>query len=152
MQWGRIVALELKSRISLCEHFQSFQPSSYHFQPLLLFIRTVQRSCSCNCSTFLMLRLMSFFSDQHQFSDIRQNYKPWDGKQFCSLFLSVLLHLLRTLSLSYKHTLTQSHTRTHNNSLSTVCGVTNFSWALDFGMREVEKEKMKERREAAVHW
>lgn len=64
-----------------------------------------------------------------------------------SLFSSIFLEL----SLSYKHTLTQSHAHTHNNSLSTLCGVTNFSWALDFGMREGEKEKMKERGEAVLH-
>lgn len=117
---------------------------SYHFQPFILFIRTAQRGYFCNCSTFLMLRLMSFFSDQHQFSDIRRNYKPWDGKQFCSLSLSVLLHLPWNLSFLQTHILAQSHTRTHNNSLNTACVVTNFSWALDIGMREGEKEKMKE--------
>lgn len=36
----------------------------------------------------------------------------------------------------------------HNSSLTTERWVTNFSWALDFTVRESEKEKMK----AAAHW
>uniref|UniRef100_A0A3B3DJR0 TAFA chemokine like family member 3 n=2 Tax=Oryzias melastigma TaxID=30732 RepID=A0A3B3DJR0_ORYME len=36
----------------------------------------------------------------------------------------------------------------HNSSLTTARWVTNFSWALDFTVRESEKEKMK----AAAHW
>lgn len=51
---------------------------------------------------------------------------------------------------SNAHTHTITHTR--NNSLSTPRGVTNFSWALDVGLREVEMEKMKERGEAVLRW
>lgn len=54
--------------------------------------------------------------------------------------------------LSFSLPLKRTHTHTRNNSLSTPRGVTNFSWALDVGLREVEMEKMKERGEAVLRW
>lgn len=85
-----------------------------------------------------MITLMLVWKKRNQFSDIRQNSKLWDGKQYllpCSLLSS--LH---------------SHFPSHTQQLPHHSGVTNFSWALDFGIREGEKEKMKKRGEAVVHW
>lgn len=63
------------------------------------------------------------------------------------LSLSLFSFVLLAISISFKHSLTQSHKQTHTH---TAYGVTNFSWALDFGVRAGEKEEMKEGGEAVV--
>lgn len=61
------------------------------------------------------------------------------------LFLYALFSLPCTLS-SFLQIHTVTFTCTPNNSFTAICGVTNFSWALDLSAREGEEEKMKERR------
>ncbi len=106
---------------------------------------TVQRGFSSYCSTFLMLRLMSFFSDQRQFSDIRRNYKPWDGKQFCSLSRPVLFRLASTLSFLQTHTqmITHTHTDTHTQ---TTPSSQHAGWLISLGLWSSAWERVRRRK------
>lgn len=113
-------------------------------------ICTVQGGISCYCSTFLMLRLMSLLHTSISFQ-IKSRIISLGMENNLVFSHCLFSFVLLSLSLSFKHTLTRSHTYTTTPS-PPACGVTNFSWALDFSLRETEKEKMKERAEAVVHW
>lgn len=97
-----------------------------------------------------MLRLMCLFHTSIHF-------QIWDGiislgmKNYFVLSPSLLS--LPALSLSFKHTLAWSQAHTATPSPQRAGWLISLGlWALDFGVREGEKEKMKERGEAAVHW